>query len=73
MARASINREGSPLARLTRFFGRGLEFVPTIVLEFRRATAAALRFRELKYTMRGGNGPTGDAARRIYQEFYADL
>lgn len=61
--------ERNPLAR---FFGHGLEFVPAIVMEFRRATAAAHRFQELKHTTRGGNNPAGDAARRIYQEFYAD-
>jgi hypothetical protein len=73
MAYTSFSREHSSLARIFRTCGHGWEFVRAIVLEFQRATAAAHRFQELKQRTPGGNNPAGDAARRIYQEFYADL
>jgi hypothetical protein len=73
MVYTSFSRERSSLARIIRSLGHGWEFVRVIVLEFRRATAAAHRFQELKQRTPGGNNPAGDAARRIYREFYAGL
>jgi hypothetical protein len=73
MVYTSFSRERSSLARIIRTLGHGWEFVRAIVQELQRATAAAHRFQELKQRAASGNNPAGDAARRIYQEFYADL
>lgn len=49
----------------------GWAFVLAVAEEFRRATAAAHRYEQLKRMARAGDEPELNAARRIYTEFYS--
>ena len=53
-------------------FAPGLAFVLAVASEFRRATAAAERYEQLKCTARASDAPETSPARRIYVEFYSD-
>jgi hypothetical protein len=53
-------------------FAPGLAFVLALASEFRRATAAAERYEQLKCTARASDDPETSPARRIYVEFYSD-
>jgi hypothetical protein len=61
-----------PLHRAGPRFRSGMAFVLAVAAEYRRATAAARRYEELKRMARAPDDPAANAARRIYMEFYFD-
>jgi hypothetical protein len=60
-------RSGSTL--LSPAITPGLAFVITIAAEFRRATAATVRYKQLRRT--AGDSPGASPARQVYIEFYS--
>ena len=60
-------RSGSTL--LGQAIAPGLAFVLTVAAEFRRATAATARYKQLRRT--AADPPGASPARRVYMEFYS--
>ena len=54
-----------------RTFASGLAFVVAAAAEYRRATAAAERYEQLRGAARTCDDPEASPARRTYAEFYS--
>jgi hypothetical protein len=54
-----------------QIFAPVLAFVLAVAAEFRRATAAAERYEQLRRTARACDDPEASPARRVYVEFYS--
>lgn len=53
-------------------FAPGLAFVLAVAAEFRRATAAAGRYEQLRRMARAYDDPEAGPARQVYVEFYSN-